>query len=161
MSSNPTLSYREASARGASPIGQVVVLYDAILQDFFRALAALQAGKIETRVEEMNHALTVIAHLQGVLDFERGGEAAPQLERFYVVTRGLIVKANFNPKPDTLEELIRLYGGLREAWSQVEQESPPDQAQAPPPNQPDAAASTIAATPADDDGDTYHSQWSG
>ena len=161
MFGDPTLSYRQASARGASPIGQVVALYDTILRDFFRALVALQAGDVETRVLELNHALTVIAHLQNVLNFERGGEAAPQLERFYMVTRGLIVKANFNPTPEALEELINLYGGLREAWSQAEQKLSVNQTQARPTGRPGAAAGTVAVTPANDDSETHQSQWSG
>jgi flagellar protein FliS len=161
MYRDPSLSYRQASALGASPVGLVVALYDTILRDFFRALAALQAGDVETRVQELNHALTVIAHLQNVLDFKRGGEAATQLERFYTVTRGLIVKANFLPTPAALEELIELYGGLREAWSQAEHKLPADQAQAPPAERPGVAPSAVAAPPAFDDGDTHRSQWSG
>ena len=161
MDRDPTLSYRLASARGASPIGQVVALYDTILRDFFRALAALQAGDVETRVQELNHALLVIAHLQNVLNFELGGEAATQLVRFYAVTRGLIVKANSLPTPAALEELVNLYGGLREAWSQAEQKLPADHTQAPPTDRPGVSASTVAVPPANDDGETRQSRWSG
>lgn len=161
MYRDPSLSYRHASALGATPIGQVVLLYDTILRDLFRALAAMQAGEVETRVLELNHALTVIAHLQSVLDFERGGEAATQLDRFYKVTRGLIMKANFQPSPAALEELINLYGGLREAWTQAERNLPADHVQAPPTDLPGAEAAPAAKPPTYDDRDTHRSQWSG
>jgi len=127
MSMDATLSYQQASARGATPIGQVVALYDTILRDFVRALTALQAGDVETRVNELNHSLLVIAHLQNVLNHERGGEAARQFEQFYVVTRGLIVDANVRATPEAIEKLIDLYGGLRQAWYQAEQMLPDNQ----------------------------------
>jgi flagellar biosynthetic protein FliS len=120
--SHPALSYHQASARGASPVGQVVSLYDTILRDFVRALAALQARDVETRVLELNHALLVIAHLQSVLNHERGGEAAKQFDQLYAVTRGMIVEANIRATPESLEELINLYGvcgrpGIRQTSS--------------------------------------------
>jgi flagellin-specific chaperone FliS len=40
-----------------------------------------------------NHALMVIGELQGVLDFERGGEAARRLQSFYKVTRAMTSEA--------------------------------------------------------------------
>lgn len=114
--SDPMFSYHQASAHGASPVGQIVALYDTILRDFVRALAALQAGDVETRVFELNHTLLVIAHLQNVLDFERGGDAAKQFEILYSVTRGMIVQANFQATPESIEEahqpLWRVAAGL-------------------------------------------------
>jgi len=124
MSNDPTLSYRQASARGASPVGQVVSLYDTILRDFVRTLAALQAEDVETRILETNHALLVIAHLQNVLDHDRGGEAAKILARFYDIARGKIIQANIQATPEAFEDLITLFGGIREAWYQSEQQLP-------------------------------------
>ncbi len=160
MNSDPTLSYQRASARGATPIGQIVSLYDTILRDFLRAIAAIHAGDVETRVFELNHALLVIAHLQNVLNFERGGEAAKKFEQFYGVTRGMIVEANIQATPKPIEELIDLYGGLRQAWYQVEQQSRVEQPPAPATDQGGNAAATDAVRPATDDVDTPQLQWS-
>jgi len=160
MSSDPTLSYQQAAARGATPIGQVIALYDTILRDFVRALAALQAGDVETRVFELNHALLVIAHLQSVLNHERGGEAAKYFDRFYYVTRGMIVEANIRATPEAIEELINLYGGLREAWYQAEQKSLLDQTQAAAGDRPSNAAAPNAATSAEEDVEKPSLQWS-
>jgi flagellar protein FliS len=160
MNSDPTLSYQRASASGATPIGQIVSLYDTILRDFLRAIAAIHAGDVETRVLELNHALLVIAHLQNVLNFERGGEAAKQFERFYGLTRGLIVEANVQATPKSIEELIDLYGGLRQAWYQAGQQSRVEQQAVPATVQPGNAAATDAVSPANDDVDTPQLQWS-
>ena len=150
--SEPKLSYEQASARGTTPIGQVVSLFDTILRDLARAVAALRVGDIETRVAELNHALLVIAHLENVLNHETGEEAAKHFERFYSVTRGMIVQGNFQGTPGALEEIIKLYAGMRQAWYQAEQQqSPGGQAQAPPADQPNVKDGAPAVNPAPDD----------
>jgi len=164
MNNDPTVSYQLASARGASPVGQVVALYDTVLRDLVRALAALQDGNIETRVFELNHALLVIAHLQNVLNHERGGEAAKHFEQFYSVTRGMIVDANIRATPEALEELIDLYGGLRQAWYEVEKElrvqNPNAEARVPENDRPAGGAGTHNGTDAGEDAKMAQLQWS-
>lgn len=113
-------AYQQSAARGATPVGMVVSLYDTILRDLRRAMAALDAGKVEERVFELNHALTVIAHLQSVLDHQRGGEAAARLARFYDITHGMIVEANAGGSRTTIAKLVDLYSSLRQAWQQAE-----------------------------------------
>jgi flagellar protein FliS len=131
MSAKPEMNYLQMAASGASPVGRIILLYDTILRDFARAQAALKAGNVEARISELNHALTVIAHLQSVLDFERGGEAAKHFERFYDVTRALIVEANIKASPESLENLIKLFSGVRQAWQQAEERLDLNQPQPP------------------------------
>ena len=123
MSKNsPASAYQQSSARGASPVGVVVALYDTLLRDFRRALAAQDAGQVETRVFELNHALTVIAHLRGALDRQRGGEAADRFSRLYDVTHSLILEANVSGSRQTLLKLLDMYTGLRQAWEQADRQ---------------------------------------
>jgi flagellar protein FliS len=113
-------AYQQNSVRGASPVGLVLALYDTILRDFRRAQEAMDRGNVETRVLELNHALTVIAHLKSVLDHERGGEAAAQFNVFYEITRGMILSVNVNSSRDTLLKLIEMFSSMRQAWQQAE-----------------------------------------
>lgn len=124
-------AYHQNTAIGASPVGQVVALYDTILRDLHRASAAVEAGHIEKRCNAINHALTVIGELQGVLDFERGGEAARHLNSFYNVTRAKVTHAGVTSSHDELKELIGMFTRMRAAWSKVERtvgtsEPPPE-----------------------------------
>jgi flagellar biosynthetic protein FliS len=116
--------YHQTSAVGTSGVGQVVALYQTILRDFSRAAAALEQGNIEKRVAEVNHALLVIAELHGVLDFERGGAAAKQLDRFYEVSRAEILKVSVAPSREGFQRLIDLFTPVCQAWSQVSQQLP-------------------------------------
>jgi flagellar biosynthetic protein FliS len=113
-------AYQQSSAQGASPIGLVLSLYDTILRDFRRAGAAMNKGDVEMRVFELNHSLVVIAHLQSVLDFERGADSAKRFNSFYDITRGMVLSVNVDADRETLQKLIEMYSSMRQAWHQAE-----------------------------------------
>jgi len=123
MNSEIASHYREISARGSHPVGLVVKLYDAILEDFRRAMNAVAEGDIESRTSSLNHALKIIAELQSVLDHERGKEVARRLKGFYDVTRMLIVEANLHSSIPRIQRLVDLYLPLYHAWRKVEQDA--------------------------------------
>lgn len=112
--------YLQSSTRGSNPVGLVVKLYDAILEDMRLALAALQNCDVERRTKSVNHALLVIAELESVLDHERGGEVARHLAGFYKVTRAMILEANVRSSGPHFERLISLYMPVRQAWQEAE-----------------------------------------
>ena len=116
-------AYQQNSVQGASPVGLILALYDTVLRDFRRALEAMNRADIETRVHELNHALTVIAHLKSILDYERSAHAAKQLDNFYEVTRGMILSVNVDSSVATLQKLIEMYGSMRQAWQKSEMHS--------------------------------------
>ena len=118
-------AYQQSTAFAASSVGQVVALYDRILRDLRCGIAAIGAGQIENRVNSLNHALTIIGELQGVLDFQRGGEAARNLNSFYKVTRAMVTEAGVTCSVDLLQELVSMFARLRAAWAYVERTVPP------------------------------------
>jgi flagellar secretion chaperone FliS len=113
-------AYHQSTAFGASAVGQVVALYDTILRDFHRATAAIDAGEIEKRINAFNHALMVVGELQGVLDFERGGQAARNLSDFYTVARTVIMRASMTGSREKVQELVRMFTRIRAAWAKAE-----------------------------------------
>jgi flagellar secretion chaperone FliS len=114
------LHYREVAARGASPVRLVICLYEQAIEDLRRAVAALEKGDIEARTRNINHALTVIAHLQGSLDMQQGGEVAVNLSQFYSVIRAGLVQAQVRQSSGILEQQISLLVTIHEAWLEVE-----------------------------------------
>ncbi len=113
-------SYREASVRGASPVRLVISLYEQVIEDLRRAVIALEKGAIEIRTREINHALMVIAQLQGSLDMERGGEVAKNLARFYGQVRAGLAEAQRQQSASLLEQQISQLVVVHEAWLEVE-----------------------------------------
>ena len=114
--------YRKRSVEGTSPVGLVVMLYANIVASLLRAQEAVKKNDIEKRVSELNHVLQVIAQLQGTLDFERGGEVAVHLDRFYSVMRGRVLAASIRNSRDIMQELVQHFNSLKEAWEVVERD---------------------------------------
>ncbi|HWF40007.1 MAG TPA: flagellar export chaperone FliS [Candidatus Acidoferrales bacterium] len=146
--------YRQTSTQGRHPVGMVVKLYDAILEDFRRALSAVRSGNVEQRVSALNHSLLIIAELEGVLDHERGGEVAKHLKGFYRVTRAMILEENVRARSEGLEKLISLYMPVRQAWQQAEQELASESRA-----ETKAPSATYTAASADNDG--FRASWNG
>jgi flagellar protein FliS len=113
-------SYREANVRGAKPVRLVICLYEQAIGDLRRAIIALETGAIETRTREINHALKVIAQLEGSLDMERGGEVATNLARFYGMLRRGLTEAQMRQSSSLLQQQISQLVEVHEAWLEVE-----------------------------------------
>lgn len=113
--------YRENAARGASPVGRVILLYEQIVEDLRRAEKAIEEGNIEARTNAINHALTVLGHLQGKLDMQAGGKVADNLHNFYNLSRQRLLEAQWQASEEVLKEQISLLLDLRDAWVHVDQ----------------------------------------
>jgi flagellar protein FliS len=113
-------SYREVAVRGATPVQLVICLYEQAIEDLRRAVIALEKGDIEARTRGINHALMVIAQLQGSLDMERGGDVARNLARFYSLVRAGLSEAQVKQSARILEQQISQLAIVHEAWLEVE-----------------------------------------
>ena len=98
----------------------VICLYEQAIEDLRRAVIAQEKGDIEARTRGINHALTVVAQLQGSLDMERGGEVARNLARFYGLVRTGLVDAQVKQSIRILEQQISQLAIVHEAWLEVE-----------------------------------------
>lgn len=135
---NPLESYRQSEVQGGSPVQLVILLYEQLIKDLRIAADAMQANNIERRTAEIDHALVVIAQLQGTLNKEKGGEVAANLSRFYDLLRASVMQAQFNAGAQILRDQIGNLLTLREAWIEVAR----SQAPLPPAQPQPTAAST-------------------
>jgi flagellar protein FliS len=91
---------------GASKIGLVVSLYEAIIADLAGAAAAIREANIEKRAADLQHALTVVGYLQGTLNREQGGVPAQELDRFYSVMRAKVMEGHMRASAAILDSVI-------------------------------------------------------
>ncbi len=105
---------------GATSVGLVTMLYDRLTADLQRAIVAMRHADVETRCEEMKHALMILQQLEGSLDYENGGEAARNLATFYSFARAKVIESQIKSDPRVLERLIDHIVDLRRAWEQVD-----------------------------------------
>lgn len=117
---DPRTAYREAAARGASPVQLVIRLYEQVIDDLRQAANALDRQQVDLRTRKINHAILVIGHLQSTLDFANGGEAARDLNVFYDTLRQNLVRAQFAASKPMLTQQITDLLHVRSAWLVVE-----------------------------------------
>ena len=117
---DPARLYRESAVRGASPLGLIVILYDEIIRNIRKAQRAFETNNVEQRSNSLRHALEVVGYLHSILNFEKGGDVARNLARFYTVMRAKLVECNTSPARDTFEMLAHEFANVAEAWQQAE-----------------------------------------
>lgn len=119
---NVALTYQQFAARGATATAITGMIYDVAIESLHRAIRAIDEGNIEDRIKATNKLFAAIAELRSSLDFERGGDVARRLGRFYQIARGEILAANMRIDRAVFEKYARLFSELREAWRHVEKE---------------------------------------
>ena len=128
MTYNMGLSYRKSAIEGASPIGLVIALYDTLWGDLRRAVEAIQAGSIEARCNELNHALLVLGQLESWVAPENGGDLGMSLTQFYRYLRAKMMEASTLQSARILGDLMDLVLHVRSAWQQRDMAPPAGEA---------------------------------
>jgi len=122
---DPRNAYREAAVRGANPVQLVIRLYEQVIEDLRQALKAIEQNQIDLRTNKINHAIVVIGHLQGCLNFEAGGKPARDLNQFYDVLRQNLLQAQIRASKQILSQQITDLLEVRAAWMEVERRESP------------------------------------
>jgi flagellar protein FliS len=118
--SQTELTYLRAAAQNASAAGLVIILYDLLVQDLERAVAAIADRDVEKRASEIKHSFLVVQQLEDSLDKDNGGEAAKHLAAFYATLRCKILEAHIKASTEILRKQIELVLNVRQAWQQVD-----------------------------------------
>ncbi|HUA01665.1 MAG TPA: flagellar export chaperone FliS [Candidatus Aquilonibacter sp.] len=116
-------TYNEFAVRGASPAAIIGMIYEVAIKELNRAIRAIDEKKIDDRVKATNQFFRAITELRTGLDYERGGDVARRLGRFYQIARGEILDASIRVDRSLYEKHLRLFSEMREAWRTVEKET--------------------------------------
>ncbi len=114
-------AYRQGAVLAATPGELVVMLYDGARRFLRQANVAMREGQVERAHNTLRRAELIIAHLDGVLDFEQG-EVSDRLHAIYQFCLAHLNTARHDQDADKLEKVSELLGELREAWAQVAEE---------------------------------------
>src|ERR1700733_13270818 len=102
------LTYLRSAVQNASPVGLVIILFDLLITDLKKVIAAMQNGDVEKRSAELKHAFLLLQQLEGSLDMENGGDAAKHFSRFYSVVRSKLMEAHVKVSPEIVNSQIDL-----------------------------------------------------
>jgi flagellar protein FliS len=117
-------AYRANSVLTASPGQLVLMLYDgalnalALARDAFD-LPAKDIRRFATINRQLAKARSIIAELQGRLDFEAGPEFAEIMHRLYDYYNRRLLEANMRKDVAPIVEVENLLTQIRNTWAQM------------------------------------------
>ncbi len=112
-------AYRENTVLCATPAQRVVMLYDSARRFLRQAADAMRAREVERAHNKLRRAEEIIAHLDGVLDYEQGAAISEQLHAIYHFCLTHLNRARMGLEADMLEEVSEILGELRESWVEI------------------------------------------
>jgi len=117
---NPLDAYMKNSVQTASPLQQVILLYE-------RAIVAMKAAKedienknIPSKVSNITKASDIIRALDSSLDFEKGGDIAKNLHSIYDFLSYSLIQVNLKNDTQLLNDLIEIMENLKEGWEGIQ-----------------------------------------
>jgi flagellar protein FliS len=119
-------AYRDAEAH--PPARQIVLLDDSAIRNLEEARAAIAERRIEARFQRVTKAHAIVGALQACLDFERGGEIAPVLDRLYGHILGRLMLINLHDDAGICDELTGLLRRMRAGWAELADRPDPERA---------------------------------
>ncbi|SEB89918.1 flagellar protein FliS [Nocardioides exalbidus] len=114
----PQQAYLQAAVQTASPARLLVMLYDRLVLDCRRAVAAQQEGDHQAAHQQLLHAQDIVAELQSSLRPE-GWDGAEALNSLYSHLMVKLVEANIRRDVTITAHCLELVDGLADAWRQA------------------------------------------
>jgi flagellar protein FliS len=117
-------AYRTNSVLTASPGQLVLLLYDGALNSLAIARGAFalppkDLRRFETINRQLAKARSIIAELQGRLDFQAGPEFAEIMHRLYDYYNRRLLEANMRKDVEPVVEVENLLRQIRDTWAEM------------------------------------------
>lgn len=110
-------NYGRIANSSGDPIEQIVMLYDGAIKFLRLAAKNIEIQDIEGKLENTNRALDIINYLQGILDFERGGDVAISLDALYTMVIWTVLKASASLSASDMNRAADLLVPVRDSWA--------------------------------------------
>mgnify|MGYP003343857178 CR=1 FL=1 len=117
--------HAETGVEAASPHGLILMLFDGAQVAVADARRHLRNNEIAARGRAVSKAIAIIDEgLRASLDMNSGGELAQRLSSLYRYLCERLLQANAQGRAETLDEVDRLLGELRDAWAAIGDKAP-------------------------------------
>lgn len=123
LTRDPAETYRNVDLAsrvgGASPHALVGLLYDDLLRELRLGALAIEAGDFAAKSARLTKALAILFALEAGLDFDRGGDIAATLSRFYRGARESIMRASVENDAGMVRDAAASIGEIAASWRAI------------------------------------------
>jgi flagellar protein FliS len=109
----------KSTAQQASPYQLVAMLFQQLLDNIATAKGAIQQKDTARKGELISKSISIIAVLEGSLDFEKGGDISNNLADLYNFCSRKLVEANTNNDDALLDEIIKILLPIKAGWDSI------------------------------------------
>ncbi|HWD38231.1 MAG TPA: flagellar export chaperone FliS [Fimbriimonas sp.] len=113
---NQAFEYRKQAVNGASPVGLVVILYDAAIRFMEAGKAAILKKDLDSQNRELQKAQKIVFHLMATLDMDRGEHISSNLLSLYNYVIEQLVHANVHDETEPIDNALKVFVELRSGW---------------------------------------------
>ncbi|RMH36213.1 MAG: flagellar export chaperone FliS [Nitrospirae bacterium] len=111
--------YAQTQVQTASGVQLIVLLYDGMIQAMKLAQQSIRDNNSADKARFLDRALRVVGELSAVLDLDRGGVIAKDLQRIYEYVQYQLLQANLAHDGRHLDAPIKSLSVIREAWQEL------------------------------------------
>jgi len=114
----PGPQYLKTMVETASPVRNIIALYEKCLFHLGSGRKSLVAGDIALKAENLRKAMDILFYLDNALDFSES-EAAQPLHDSYQMILAQLSLANSGNSPESLDLAEKWLAGLLKAWQGI------------------------------------------
>ncbi len=117
---NPLDAYMKNSVQTASPLQQIILLYDKAIVSLKTAKEHIKEGDIKGKIQNITKASDIVRALDSALDFDKGGEIASNLHMLYQFIDTSLFQVHAKNDIKLLDDLIEILQNLKEGWEGIQ-----------------------------------------
>ncbi len=97
----------------------IAFIYSGTLRFINEIKENLRKGDVEGKVEKVNRVIDIISYLRSILDFDKGGIIAKNLDNLYLFSTKELSEFNFNNDLKKLETVENIFKELHSTWKEM------------------------------------------
>ena len=109
-------TYQQHRVQGATPLGLVLLTYEALYKSLARARTAVLAGDLAAEAEQTGLAMEALIELSSSLDMEQGEDIARSLASLYLYMMNRLTEGLCSCSTEAIDDVSKLVQELREGW---------------------------------------------
>jgi len=111
-------SYKQVDVEPAPQGKLVAMLFNGAIQRAEEGKRAMAQGEVQTVHDKLVRAQDIIAELRTALDF-KAAPVSEDIDRVYEYLGHLLMQANINKEPDSINEFVEHATALRDTWDEA------------------------------------------